>query len=84
MPLSTSSTSRVVQHMLELATIRRYLKALDQLSKHPDPDIRVQARDLLATLIEFDVEEALLPIHQSAPAELTSFERLLRALAGAK
>ncbi len=66
---------------MELATIRRYLAALEQMTNHPSPEVRGLARETIATFTECPIHEVLSPIHNSPMKELTSYERILRVLA---
>lgn len=66
---------------MELATIRRYLRALDALAKHPSPEVRAFAKDLIYSIIDHPASEILGPIHTLPISKLTPNERLLRMMA---
>lgn len=66
---------------MELAIIRRYLAALEQMTSHPSAEVRAFAREIIATLAECPIHEVLAPIHNSPMKDLTSNERVLRVLA---
>lgn len=66
---------------MELAVIRRYLAALESMTSHPNAEVRAFAREIIATLAECPIHEALGPIHTLPTKELTANEKVLRALA---
>lgn len=67
---------------MELAIIRRYLAALESMTKHPNIEVRQFAREITATLAECPIGEVLSPIHSRPMKDLTPNERVLRVLAG--
>lgn len=66
---------------MELAIIRRYLRAIDALTKHPSTDVRKFAWEMIDSIIEFPASETLGPIHTLPISKLTPNERLLRMMA---
>lgn len=67
---------------MELAIIRRYLRAIDALTKHPSTDVRKFAWEMIDSIIEFPAFEILGPIHSRDFSQLTPNEKLLRTMAG--
>lgn len=67
--------------MLELAVIRRYLQALEDMMHHKDPGSRQFANELMDTVVSHPIHEVFGPIENSPLHQLTPHERILRNLA---